>query len=64
MGFFDEIGVAMMDEHKSLPSAILSTLSSRLRMEKGIEKMQGKIVEVQLQPSRVSWSPEGHPDHA
>lgn len=44
MGFFDEIGVAMMDEHKSLPSAILATMASRLRMETGIEKMQGKIV--------------------
>jgi type IV secretion/conjugal transfer VirB4 family ATPase len=44
MGFFDEISVSMMDEHKSLPSAIWSTMSSRIRMEKGIEKMQGKLV--------------------
>lgn len=44
MGFFDEIGSAMMDEHKSLPAAILDTMSSRFRMESGIEKMQGKIV--------------------
>lgn len=44
MGFFDEISSSMMDEHKSLPAALLSTISSKLRMEKGIEKMQGKIV--------------------
>lgn len=44
MGFFDEISASMMDEHKSLPAAILSTISSRLRMEKGIEKMHGKIL--------------------
>jgi type IV secretion system protein VirB4 len=43
MGFFDEIGSAMMDEHKSLPEAVLATISSRLRLEKGIEKLQGKI---------------------
>jgi type IV secretion/conjugal transfer VirB4 family ATPase len=44
MGFFDEISASMMDEHKSLPAAILSAISSKLRMEKGIEKMHGKIV--------------------
>ena len=44
MGFFDEISASMMDEHNSLPAAILKTVSSTLRREKGIEKMQGKIV--------------------
>lgn len=43
MGFFDEISANMMDEHKSLPAAVLDAISSRLRMQKGIEKMQGKI---------------------
>ena len=44
MGFFDEISASMMDEHKSLPAAMLATLGSRLRMETGIEKMHGKIM--------------------
>lgn len=44
MGFFDEISASMMDEHKSLPAAMMATISSRLRREKGIEKMHGKIV--------------------
>lgn len=43
MGFFDEISASMMDESRSLPDAILSTMVSRLKMEKGIEKMHGKI---------------------